>query len=326
MLTHDDYLSAGREAAHAFGLAVADITVLSESENVVLDATLDSGEHVVLRLHRSGYNTVAELKSEVAFVDSLRHFGVPVPTALPAANGGYYVPVTVGEEQRQVGAVQWVDGQPLGGPLDGDQADVVPHYTRIGQLAAQVRLHNTAWAAPDGFVRRRWDAEGLVGNDPLWGRFWEVEALTADQSALLGQARERLFAELSALSVGPDRFGLIHSDLHLGNLMVHDDELTIIDFDDAGYGWFSHELAVALHPLLGEPTLAPARRALVAGYREHVVLEEDEERLIDTFLTVRSLMIVGWLAGRPELPVYDRLGDVIVGAVHAAEQYLAADK
>ena len=33
--------------------------------------------------------------------------------------------------------------------------------------------------------------------------------------------------------------------------MCSGDELTIIDFDDAGYGWFAHEIAVALHPGVG---------------------------------------------------------------------------
>jgi len=317
-----DYVDAGRRAATAFGLAVASVDVLSKSENVVLDVTLADGDHVVVRLHREGYNTLDELRSEVAFVDSLRTFGVPVPAAVDDAEGNFYVPVDVGGQQLQAGVVRWVDGMPLGGPLDGSRLDLAPQFVRIGEVAAQIRLHNDEWQAPTGFVRRRWDAEGLVGERPLWGPFWKVDQLTSAQADLLYRARNELFDELSAVSVGPGRFGLIHADLHLGNLMVDDDQLTVIDFDDAGYGWFAHELAVALHPVLDEPGFVDARRSLLEGYRSVTELDDAEEQLIDTFLAVRSLMIVGWLAARPELPAYVHLPDVIEGAVTASDRYL----
>ena len=322
MPTPEQFVQAAAAVAPAWGLKPVAIEVLSHSENVVCRVGLPDRKQVVMRLHRPGYNSKAELESEVQWVASLAEADIPVPTALPMLNGGHYCPVDVGagrdRERRMVGVVEWVEGSPLGGPLTNADEGVVTHYATIGKLAGKIREHHTGWDLPEGFQRRRWDLDGLLGSDPLWGRFWEVEALTASQRALFNEARNILRNELSELSMGPDRFGLIHSDLHLGNLMVDGDNLTVIDFDDAGFGWFSHELACALHPGVGEPWFADAREALVEGYRSVSPVTDEEIESIDTFLAVRSLMIVGWLDARPELSAHEYFPLVVKGAEAAA--------
>ena len=82
MLTTDDYLEAASVAAPLFGLAASSISLLSHSENVVCQLTMSDGTRAALRIHRPGYNSLAELRSEVHWVTSLGDFGVPVPTAL----------------------------------------------------------------------------------------------------------------------------------------------------------------------------------------------------------------------------------------------------
>lgn len=309
--TTADFIEAGRGAAGAFGLQTESLELLSHSENVVLSLGATDGQHYVMRLHRPGYNTVDEMESEVEFVDSLRNFGVPVPTCLAADSGGHYTSADVAGVAHQVGVISWVDGAPLGGPLDGGGPGIVEHYRRIGELAAQIRAHSNAWTPSDRFTRRRWDLDGLVGEAPIWDRFWEVDRLTLAQRALFSDARNFLVEILGGLPTDADHFGMIHADLHLGNVMADAERLTVIDFDDSGYGWFVHELAVALHPMLGEDLETEARAALVEGYRSVHALSKGEEALIDVFLAMRSLMIVGWLAHRPEVPIYEKFEEVV---------------
>jgi len=296
--------------------------ILSISENVVCQAALPDGRRVVVRLHRPGYNTLDELRSEVQWVESLAASGVPVSRPVPALDGSHYVPVEVGGEQRFVGVVDWVDGQPLESVTDLDPDLVIEHYGQIGELAARIRQHSTVWEPPTGFVRRRWDADGLVGDDPLWGRFWEVEGLSGSQLAVFVAARAALHRDLSAQPTGIDRFGLIHADLHLRNLMADGERLTVIDFDDAGFGWYAYELAVALHHALDEPWYGEAREELFTGYRRRQRLAEDEVQLVDAFLCVRSLLVVAWLAARPELGMHAHLELVAGTAETMAKAYL----
>ena len=323
MPSGDGYLATAWQAAQRFGLEPTDISLLSHSENVVCAATMADGSRVAIRIHRPGYNSMAELRSEVRWVRSLGAFGVPVPTALATTDGDYYVSLEVDGEPHHVGVVAWVDGAPLGGPTAAEGADVVQHYGQIGALAAQLRSHHAQWQSPAGFTRRSWDAAGFVGPAPLWGRFWKVAALSAGQRALFSTCRDRLVSDLSALPTSPEHFGLIHSDLHLGNLLADGDQLTMIDFDDAGFGWFVHELAVALHPVVEEPWEADARVALLDGYRRVHPFSAAEEAQLDMFVTMRSLMIVGWLDARQELPTYEHFPDLAAQAERLATRYLA---
>lgn len=322
MATPDQTIEAAWRVAPRFGLEPETITLLSHSENVVLAVTLGAGRRVVMRLHRPGYNTVDQLDSEVAWVESLGRFGVPVPTPLTTADGGHYVAVDIDGIEHQVGVVGWVAGEPLGGPTEAGGAAVVDHYDRIGQLAATIRAHHATWRQPPGFDRRSWDLDGFLGESPLWGRFWALDVLSDEQRALFAACREALRAELGGLPTTPERFGLIHADLHLGNLMAEGDELTVIDFDDAGHGWFVYELAVALHPVLEEPWEVDARAALLRGYRQVHPLDAVEEALIDSFLTMRSLMIVAWLDARRELPIHAFFAELVAQAERMASRYL----
>ena len=323
MPTNDEFIAAAERAAPKFGLEPDSITLMSHSENVVCEVVAADGHRSALRLHRVGYNTPDELRSEVAWVESLGASGVRVPTARPATSGDYYVAEPVGDEVRQVGVVEWVAGEPLGAATGSEGDAVVAHYERIGEVAAQIRQHHADWTPPNGFVRRAWDHDGLVGESPLWGRFWEVPGLSQQQRRLFANCRHVLSNKLGQLPTTPDSFGMIHADLHLGNLMSDGNGLTVIDFDDSGYGWFAHELAVALHPVLDEPWENDAKQALLHGYRAVHDLSDEDEALIDTFLTVRCLMLVGWLNDRRELPVFEYFDDLAAQAAAAAARYLS---
>lgn len=332
---NDDFVAAAARASAAWGLEPTAIEVLSHSENVVCDVTIagtgGTDEHLILRLHRPGYNSLDELESEVAWVAALRAAGLPVPTCRPTLAGGHYVEVEVegeaGAERRQVGVVEWVDGEPLGGPVTPNEGPgLIVSYGRIGEIAAAIRAHHATWAPPPGFVRRRWDRAGLLGPAPLWGRFWEVERLTPAQRRLFAEARDVLWDRLGALPTDDASFGLIHADLHQGNVMADGERLTIIDFDDAGFGWFAHELAVALHPVLEEPPFEAALDALIAGHRRIHPMGDDEVETIHTFLTIRSLMIIGWLDQRAELPIYEHFDELAAQAERVAGRYLATGR
>lgn len=318
-----DYVAAAYEAAPAFGLEHAEIEILHKSENVVCKVTMPD-EQLVMRLHRPGYTSIDELKSEVQWVKALGAAGIPVPTARPTLDGDYYTAVEVGDRTLQVGVVEWVEGDTLANiaTQDGERRSLVDDYRRIGELSASIRRHAMSWTPPDGFVRRRWDVDGFLGETPAWGRFWDVAALTSKQRDLFNRARTSLIEELSNITTASSHFGLIHADLHNGNVMAKGDKLTIIDFDDSGYSWYAYDLAVALQPLLGDDSYTAARAAMIEGYRSIHRFGDDEEASIDTFLTVRSLIDVSWLADRSELPGYVQMPQYIARAEQMAARYL----
>lgn len=71
--------------------------------------------------------------------------------------------------------------------------------------------------------------------------------------------------------------------------------MTLIDFDDSGFGFRLYDLGTALSQNLSEPHAGAIRDALVAGY---ATLTPDDLAMLDVFTLLRCLASVGWTAGR----------------------------
>ena len=333
-------LSEGEQVAGLTRLAQAagaywpggfrNLELVKYRENAVFSAEGSDGQRVALRVHRHGYHSHAALTSELEWVRALgERGGVTVPPVLPAADDRLVVEVTdpAVPEPRLVSVLGWLTGAPAGtsegGVALGDR-ETVELYEKAGVLAARLHEHAGSWERPTGFTRHAWDADGLVGDSPLWGRFWELEALTPEERELLLEGRRRARADLEALGTDPTTYGLIHADLVPENLINDRGELSLIDFDDAGHGWHLFELATALYFHLGAPAWERIRAGLVAGYRSVRPLTPDHEALIPLFLFLRGTTYLGWIQSRPETETARNLGPQLRDlACAATTTYLA---
>lgn len=314
-LDQDALHGIARMALKQWSVADPRLELISHSENTVFRVVGAQGRKATLRIHRLHYHDLDELTSECLWAQALKEVGVDVPLAVPTKEGRFHaaVPIPGANEVCYVGLVEWVEGATLRSAI-GDADDVCalrPHFRELGRVAA--RIHNQAgsWRPPAGFRRPAWDAAGLLGEHPLWGRFWEHPALTQKQRRLLLATRRKLHEALLGYGKSSRRYGLIHADLHPDNLLLRQGRLTVLDFDDAGYGWHAYELAVAVYDYLGHPNFNAIVEALVAGYRELRTLADREVDALPLFLTVRSLALLGWIHLRPDLDRSEGLPSMI---------------
>ncbi len=247
-----------RAALAAWELKPAGLDLLKYRENAVFRVSLADGRRYALRVHRAGYHDDDELRSELQWMQALAADGFDVPEIVPSMRGALFERVSHPDvpETRQVDLFAWIAGQPLGsveGGLEGDADTMVSTFRTIGTLAARLHNHAARWQPPPGFTRHAWDADGLVGEQPLWGRFWELAALSDAERALMVRARDRVRDDLSRLERSPRNYGLIHADFAPENLMVDGPRVRLIDFDDAGYGWHLFEIATSLYFHIGQP-------------------------------------------------------------------------
>ena len=290
----------------AWNLVCSDIEVIKYRENAVFKVVAENGVPFALRVHRSGYHSDAELRSELEWMAALQASGIEVPIVIPAVNGDLFVrtviPVT--GEAAQIDLFEWIDGVQLGSAEEGlgdNAADIERSYRTIGSIAARLHNHGATWNLPTGFSRHAWDVEGLVGEAPFWGRFWELGELTPAQRTLVLQAREIIRSELIGMAASPDyasSYGLIHADFVPDNVMVSNGVVRLIDFDDAGFGWHLFELATALYFIRSDPNFEVARDALIAGYRQHRALPDHVLGKLSVFMMARGLTYLGWVHTR----------------------------
>ena len=261
-------------------------------------------------------------------MQALNEAEIQTPDVIPATDGALFKRVGVEgvPEPRQVDVLAWVAGEPLGtieGGIEGDERSLVATFEFIGELAA--RLHNQAasWSKPEGFTRGAFDVEGLTGENPLWGRFWENELLNDSHRELVLRGRDKLHADLTDFGMTPDRFGLIHADLLPENLLVGSDATRLIDFDDAAFGWHLFDLSTPLFFHIGEPYFDAVVQALVSGYRKHRDLPDSHVAMLSTFVVARGTTYLGWMHTRPESETAQEIGPTLVaGVVELIESYL----
>jgi Ser/Thr protein kinase RdoA (MazF antagonist) len=332
-LSPDDQLGRLQQLAHValeqWPGIFERVTPVKYRENAVFSAYDTSGRRFALRIHRHGYHSDDALRSELQWMRELTAHGVHVPPVVPTRDGAVLAMVTCPgiPEIRQVDLLEWLAGDPIGSSEDGVTTGdhVAPLYERIGHLASKVHDQATAWTFPDDFTRHAWDADGLLGPDPLWGRFWELPALSPDQQQVIGAARERARSDLTAFGTGLDRYGMIHADFVPENLLDDGETLRLIDFDDSGFGWHMFEMATALFFNLDSPDYATLRDALFRGYRSARSLPDDHEAMLPLFLFLRGTTYMGWVQTRPETQTAQEIGPMIIARTCAlAEAYLAA--
>ena len=280
------------KALGLWGLGDATCDFVAGRENQVYKVVTGS-EAYALRFKRPGYRNLPELHSELQWLDAMAKAGLSVPAPRPSAEGallekvaGYYVDM-----------VSWLDGVPLGASrLPLDLTDPEGTFFLVGETMA--RLHDAcdAWCPPAGFERCHWDRDGLLGDAPLWGRFWENPTLDAATRRLFEAFRAHASA---ALLRGDYNTGLIHADIVRENVLVAGDVLHLIDFDDGGYGYRLFDVATALLKNRNEPNYTALQNALTSGYAHIRALDTED---LDLFLALRAVTYVGWIVPRMQEP------------------------
>jgi Ser/Thr protein kinase RdoA (MazF antagonist) len=326
-----DMQALAHTALRGWDLAVANLAPIKVRENAVFRIDLAGGGRAVLRVHRGGYHSDAELDSEFIWMRALEAAGISVPRVIRSRRGRDFevIELPARNDTRQIDVFEWIDGRQLGSVesgVGGDAGDVAAQYRMIGAIAARMHNHARGWQCPSDFRRHAWDAEGLVGEKPFWGRFWELGALTPGQRSLLARARARIAHGLAAFGRSPDRYGLIHADLVPENVLIDGNRVQVIDFDDAGFGWHLFELATSLYFLTGDGIYPTAREALIHGYRSERELSDETLAWLPLFLAARGTTYLGWVHTRQGSDAARELMPFLVErACAVAEEYLAKD-
>jgi Ser/Thr protein kinase RdoA (MazF antagonist) len=322
-------------------LPATNLAPIKVRENAVFRIDLEGGGRAVLRVHRHGYHSDSALESEFAWLRALESAGIEVPRVIRSRQGRDFELVECAraasgsaggsaESVRQIDVFEWIEGRQLGSiesGIAGDEAAVAAQYLKIGAVAARMHNQTAGWQPPPGFRRHAWDAAGLVGEAPLWGRFWELEALTPAERELLMRLRRALALELEAFGMTPDGYGLIHADLVPENLLVDGERVCVIDFDDAGFGWHLFELATSLYFISGASVYPAAREALIRGYRTERALSDAALERLPLFLAARATTYLGWVHTRQGTETARELTPFLVErACAVAEEYLAGPR
>lgn len=301
----------------------ADVTVrlinLSENATYRVDHA-KTGRKWALRVHREGYHSHGGIASELAWQRALKADGAIVtPSSIPGRDGEYIQSVSIDElpGPRNVVLFDWEAG------AEPAQTDVAG-FELLGETAARMHAHVRQWTRPAWFERHTWDFDTSLGDHPHWGRWRDGMGLTPAALEVFARTVERIRQRLAAFGKAPNRFGLVHGDMRLANLLMDGRTVKVIDFDDCGFSWFLYDCATTVSFFEDDPKVPELIAAWVRGYRRIGTLSPQEEAEIGTFVMLRRLLLVAWIGSHSETDLAQSMGVAYTQAtVPMCERYLS---
>ena len=252
--------------------------------NATLKVEADDGQLFALRINTNSPRTPENLRAEIAFVRFLAEDGrVKVPHPIENREGNFYTSILHEASGRMFHCVlySWI----LGEELEDEPTD--EQLSALGVAMATMHVAAQDFELPEGSSLPTFD-------DPLW---WTEDFLLSEKSVLDVEAKDLISAALSAIKSGVAMFYangtpiLIHADMHGGNVLWYEDGLSVIDFDDCGYGFPLQDLATALY-YLDTPEQDAALRQ---GYESIAPVPECSEKEMKMLFLQRRIVLLNYL-------------------------------
>jgi Ser/Thr protein kinase RdoA (MazF antagonist) len=297
----------------------AEARLINHSENQTFLLDTPGQGRFTLRVHRAGYQSRASIESELAWLMALRQDTVlPIPEPVPARDGRLLQGFDSPRGERLAVLFRHIPGsepQP--------ESNLGDLFVTLGRYAATMHNHVTAWQRPPGFERQVWQAATILDSDGLWGDWRIAPGVNESNRPILDRLDSALWLRLGAYGTGPDRYGLIHADMRLGNLLVDGAKVTLIDFDDCGFCWFAYDFAAAISFHETSPAVPALKAAWLDGYQSVRKLDAEDIAVIDAMVMLRRMALLAWIGSHAETRLAQQhMPGFADGTAQLAERYL----
>ncbi len=267
--------------------------LLKVSENTTL--RIDTADNVpyILRINRPSYHSISELESETRWMDIIRHdTDIHVPEVIKNSKGEYVSGFSESTKYgRYYSIFSFISGRDL---QAGSVEELKKNIEAAGMTAAKLHKCTINSDQVRQLPRFCWDYEDLLGANPRWGH-WSFHPLLSEQEKeKIKSFCYSIKKKLDEYGKGPNRYGMIHGDLHLSNFIETPDKLYLIDYDDCGYGWFLYECGCTL--MQYNDPLEELSQSWIRGYTGIRNLSDKDLEMIPVFILMRRIARIGWMA------------------------------
>lgn len=319
----DEY---AKDALKKFGMSescTAKRLQVSENITYLVKNKATGANESVLRISRPGYHSLEELYAEIAWLKEIKKY-TPIRVASPikGENGGEVQLLHCWMEDSTYAGVmyEFLEGKQ---PDEASEEDMVRDFKKLGEITAWLHRQSRMWNEASKLKRGVMDYDTIIGDHPMWGRWQDAADLQADGREILERTSDVIRGRLQTFGKSRAKFGLIHADLRMANLLEEKDQLKVIDFDDCGFGWYLHDLAGAVSFIEDKPYLPQLVASWIEGYRKVEPMGQEEIDYVHTFIMQRRLQLLAWITSHYDSDPVKELGVGFTDAtVGLAENYL----
>ena len=295
-----------------------EISMLKYSENYTFLVNLENDKKII-RVNRPNYHTFEELNSEVVWMDMLKkNTDLIIPKVIAGKNNEL-----IQNFKSYVSGITYYCS--LFSFMDGTivrnlkEDELLEKMCSIGEMTA--KLHIFSMENDIKLERFEWNYETLFCDNPRWGDWREYKGLTLNDFSTIKATLSIIENRLKKYGKDIFKYGLIHSDLHLSNVIMNNDILQLIDFDDCGYGWYMYELGCTLVEY--SENLDELIKAWVEGYEKVRTLSIEEKDEFNTFIIMRRIARLAWLSSHSDSDTAKNINDnYLTKTIELCEDYI----
>lgn len=234
----------------------------------------------ILRISHAQWRSKAEVDFELELLDFLKQRSLPVAFPLRTSGGQLSIELEALEGKRYAALFVYAPGTVALGDLNQTQSFL------LGQTVA--KLHQTALAFRSCADRPPLTLEYLL-DQPLAAIAPFLRHKPAEL-AYLTQAIAAIKTQLQHFTPEPPLWSVCWGDPHSGNVhFTPDNQLTLFDFDQCGYGWRIFEIAKFLQVSMQSGLCAKVRQSFIDGYQTVEPLWECEQAALQAFIQVAHI-------------------------------------
>lgn len=248
------------------------IHFLQVSEHVTFRIESSDGEKFLLRIH-SVSKSREETVSELEWLATLRYKGIVVSEAVLNQRGAVVTDIATSDGQLYyVTLLKWIEGEHL-----DKRALTVESIRKMGALMAHLHEASSDFCPTKGFTRPSWGRESFQRDWEHLQRHYQ-HFISDEAFDLYTTAADKVVNHLEMLEPSGSNYGMIHADLHNGNVVFRDDEPYAIDFGRCGFGYHLYDMAQSIMGLL------PLQRELfIEGYEQIRKMDENAIPILESF-------------------------------------------
>lgn len=155
-----------------------------------------------------------------------------VPTPLKTRDGELVVPLQDENNNYIITAFEWLNGKTWA--YEGSNNNASFNWGKA--------MGNIHCAVKEYIPSNEFDVQKDIFDSQHWVKLFD----SLKPYPTVHKIAQELISEISSLPRDRDSFGIIHGDMHQGNIFINEDEVSVFDFGDSMYGWFTLDIAITL--------------------------------------------------------------------------------
>ncbi len=287
------YWDCAKVALADYELGARSIYFIQHNAGIVYRLEGIKGDHLLLKIHESAgdglVDTPAQLAAQMAWLQALTENGrIIVQSPIANRQGKFVTQVQLDGLDRlsSVCVQRWITADHI------DKWDE-PHARAVGVLLASLHSISEEWPGSENQEFGSYEERYLLEAVDSLAVTVDLGLISAEQYDLIRRAGERILAMLAYIERTKATFGLIHGDLHQGNVLFDNMSALVLDYGTFR-SFFLYDLGVSLYHTTYD-TVA-IRNALVAGYDSVRPLTKVEYASLEAFMIMAALFNLAFQA------------------------------